>query len=89
MRLSVKGDRAARDPKLTLIGALGAIGAALIVINFARDPSSGVNPSAAPTMFWVSLAMFPAGFVLYYVSAAIRKRQGVDLGLAFKEIPPE
>jgi amino acid transporter len=76
-------------PKLTLIGILGAIGAALIVVNFARDPSSGVNPSAAPTMFWVSLAMFPAGFVLYYVSAAIRRRQGVDLGLAFKEIPPE
>jgi hypothetical protein len=76
-------------PKLTLIGILGAIGAALIVINFARDSSSGVNPSAAPTMFWVSLGMFPAGFVLYYISAAIRKRQGVDIGLAFKEIPPE
>ena len=46
-------------PKLTLIGVLGAIGAALIVINFARDESSGVNPSVAPTMFWISLAMFP------------------------------
>jgi amino acid transporter len=76
-------------PRLTLIGVLGAIAAALIVVNFARDPSSGVNPSAAPTMFWVSLAMFPAGVLLYYISAAVRKREGVDLGLAFKEIPPE
>ncbi len=40
-------------------------------------------------MFWVSLGMFPFGFALYYVSAAIRRRQGVDVALAFKEIPPE
>jgi len=76
-------------PRLTLIGILGAIGALLIVLNFARDPSSGVDPSHSPVMFWVSLAMFPAGFALYYVSAAIRRRQGINLGLAFREIPPE
>jgi hypothetical protein len=40
-------------------------------------------------MFWVSLGMFPLGFVLYYLSAAIRRRQGVNLDLAFREIPPE
>jgi amino acid transporter len=76
-------------PRLTLIGVLGAIAATLIVVNFARDPSSGVNPAHNGSMFWISLAMFPFGFVLYYVSAAVRRRQGVDLGLAFREIPPE
>lgn len=76
-------------PRLTLIGILGAIGALLIVLNFARDPSSGVDPNHGPVMFWVSLGMFPLGFVLYYVSAAIRRRQGVNLDLAFREIPPE
>ena len=76
-------------PRLTLIGVLGAVGALLIVLNFARDPSSGVDPNHSPVMFWVSLAMFPAGFVLYYVSAAIRRRSGINLGLAFREIPPE
>ena len=40
-------------------------------------------------MFWVTLAMFPAGFLLYYLSVAIRRRQGIQLGLAFREIPPE
>ena len=48
-----------------------------------------MNPSVAPTMFWISLAMFPFGLLLYYVSAAIRRRQGVDVRLATKEIPPE
>jgi basic amino acid/polyamine antiporter, APA family len=76
-------------PKLTAIGVLGAIAAALIAINFARDSSSGVNPAAATVMFWVSLGMFALGFALYYLSAAIRRRQGVDIALAFKEIPPE
>jgi amino acid transporter len=76
-------------PRLTVIGALGALGALLIVLNFARDPFSGVDPSASPVMFWVTLAMFPAGFGLYYLSLAIRRRQGIQLGLAFREIPPE
>lgn len=76
-------------PKLTVIGILGAIGATLIVVNFALDPFSGVNPEASPVMFWVTLAMFPLGIVIYYVSAAIRRSQGIDIALAYKEIPPE
>ena len=76
-------------PRLTVIGLLGVLGALLIVLNFARDPFSGVDPSASPVMFWVTLAMFPAGVGLYYLSVAIRRRQGIQLGLAFREIPPE
>ena len=75
-----------RIPKLTVLGLLGVIGALVIVWNFARDPSSGVDPSNHPGMFWFSLAFFPFGFVLYYVSVVIRRRQGIDLGLAFREI---
>jgi amino acid transporter len=51
--------------------------------------SSGVDVNASPVMFWVSIAMFPAGVLIYYLSGAIRRRQGIDLGLAFREIPPE
>jgi amino acid transporter len=76
-------------PKLTIIGILGTLGALLIVINFALDPFSGVNPVASPTMFWVSLAMFPLGFALYFVAKAIRKSQGIDISLAYKQIPPD
>ena len=78
-----------RLPKLTIIALLGALGALLIMINFARDPSSGVNVQASPVMFWVSIGMFPAGVALYYLSGAIRRHQGIDLSLAFREIPPE
>ncbi len=78
-----------RLPRLTIIALLGALGALLITINFARDPSSGVNVQASPVMFWVSIGMFPAGVALYYLSGAIRRHQGIDLSLAFREIPPE
>ena len=77
-------------PKLTVIGVLGAIGALLIVLNFARDPFSGVDPSASPVMFWVTLAMFPAGVAaLLPRPSRSGDRQGIELGLAFREIPPE
>ena len=78
-----------RLPKLTIIGLLGALGALLMVLNMARDPFSGVDVNASPVMFWVSIGMFPLGVLLYYLSGAIRRREGVDLGLAFREIPPE
>jgi amino acid transporter len=76
-------------PKLTIVAVLGVVAAVLIVWNFARDPFSGVHVTQSPGMFWFSLAMFPAGVLLYYVSAAVRRRQNIDLGLAFREIPPD
>jgi amino acid transporter len=76
-------------PRLTVVALLGAAAALFIVWNFARDPSSGVNPTASPGMFWTSLAFFPLGVLLYYVSRFVRRRQGIDLELAFREIPPD
>ena len=76
-------------PVLGVVGVLGAIGAFLMVANFARDPSSGVSISASPGMFWFSLALFPAGVIIYFVSRAIRRTQGFDIDLAYAEIPPD
>jgi amino acid transporter len=76
-------------PKLTIIAVLGVIGGLLIVINFTLDPFSGVNPQASPVMFWFTLAMFPVGFGLYYLAKAIRKSQGIDISLAYRQIPPD
>jgi amino acid transporter len=76
-------------PKLTIIAVLGVIGGLLIVINFTLDPFSGVSPQASPVMFWFTLAMFPVGFGLYYLAKAIRKSQGIDISLAYRQIPPD
>jgi amino acid transporter len=76
-------------PRLTVVGILGVIGALLVVLNFMRDPSSGVNPSSSPLSFWWSLALFPIGGAIYYISYGIRRGQGIDLSRAYKEIPPD
>ncbi|MGH2465504.1 MAG: hypothetical protein ACRDGI_08590, partial [Candidatus Limnocylindrales bacterium] len=76
-------------PVLGVVGVLGAIGAFLMVANFARDPNSGVSLSGSPGMFWFSLALFPAGVIIYFVSRAIRRTQGFDIDLAYAEIPPD
>ena len=78
-----------RIPVLSVVGVLGAIGALLMVANFARDPSSGVSISGSPGMFWFSLALFPIGVAIYFVSRAVRRRQGFDIDLAYAEIPPD
>lgn len=78
-----------RIPVLTIIGIAGAIGAFLIVANFARDPSSGVSIDGSPTMFWASLALFPIGAAIYFVARAIRRGQGYDIDLAYAELPPD
>lgn len=35
------------------------------------------------------IIVFLPGLIIYYIAKAIRKRQGIDLGLSFREIPPE
>ncbi|HVA84721.1 MAG TPA: amino acid permease, partial [Candidatus Saccharimonadales bacterium] len=78
-----------RIPVLSVVGVAGAIGALLMVANFARDPNSGVSISASPGMFWFSLALFPIGIAIYFISRALRRRQGFDIDLAYAEIPPD
>ena len=57
-------------PVLTIVGVLGAIGALLLVVNLVRDPGSGVNIDVNPGMFWGSIALFPIGIAIYFVSRA-------------------
>jgi amino acid transporter len=76
-------------PKITVIGVLGAIGAAFITWTMARDPSSGIDAAKNSIMFWFSIGLFPFGGLLYYIAKYVRRRQNVDITLAFQEIPPD
>jgi APA family basic amino acid/polyamine antiporter len=86
-------------PVMTLVGALALLGLLCVEISILSDPYSGVSlfPSTDAgagagipfAMLWVNLGIFALGFVVYFVTKWIRKAQGIDIGLAFKEIPPE
>jgi amino acid transporter len=80
--------RLAGVPVLSIIGVLSILGMGLIEYAYLNDPNSGISLQA-PTMILINVAVFLSGFAFYAVTRIVRARQGVDLGLAFAEIPPE
>jgi len=53
---------------------------------WATDPTFGVNN---PVSVWFFVIVYAAVIILYFIMRAIRKRQGIDIGLVYKEIPVE
>jgi len=39
-------------------------------------------------MLFLNFGVIPVGFLVYYIIRAVRKRQGINIDLAFMEIPP-
>jgi hypothetical protein len=80
--------RVAGVPVLSIAGGLSIVGMGVIEYAYLNDPNSGIS-FKAPAMILVNVAVLLSGFVFYAVTRFIRARQGVNLGLAFAEIPPE
>ncbi len=74
-------------PLLVIAGVIGFIGFGLITVLTIAYPQAGSPVTASNASFMGS--MFVLGALIYFVSRAVRKRNGVDLSLSFKEIPPE
>jgi uncharacterized membrane protein len=72
---------------ITILGAIGSIGFAAIVVVVAAFPQIGFPISPINIAFLILVFLF--GFVLYYAAKSYRKRQGIDIDLAYKQIPPE
>ena len=71
-------------PVISILGltttVLGAFGAYEVFI----------NPILGSSIGWQwALELFVVGIMIYYTSLFVRKRQGMDLRLVFKVIPPE
>jgi len=72
---------------ITLLGAIGAIGFATIVVFVAAFPIIGFPITLTNILFLI--VVFLAGGVLYYAAKFYRKRQGIDIDMAFRQLPPE
>lgn len=73
-------------PVVTWIGIASIIYLAVNLYYYLTVSALGANtpPSlAAVTVIWI------AGFPLFYIAKTYRRKKGVDIGLAYKEIPPE
>lgn len=80
--------RIGRIPVISAIGVLSFFGMSTIVWAYLNDPQSGISFST-PYMLYVNLGIAASGFAVYWAVRLIRAKQGVDVTLAFKEIPPE
>jgi amino acid transporter len=72
-------------PLVTVFGVLGAIWLSYFLFLYVTIPELGL---ASPVSMGFMAALFVGGIVLYYIVRAYRKSQGIDIDLAYKEIPP-
>jgi amino acid transporter len=74
-------------PIITIIGAIGFVYLAYVLYGALLTPAVFGPISAASVGFMVGVLVF--SIVLYYASVAYHRSKGIDISLAFKEIPPE
>jgi APA family basic amino acid/polyamine antiporter len=74
-------------PVVVIAGVIGLAGLAVITGFVVAFPQAG-SPVTPSNVGFMAL-MFVLGALVYFIGYAARKRQGMDISLAFKEIPPE
>jgi APA family basic amino acid/polyamine antiporter len=74
-------------PAITVTGGLATIFFWIVVYEMVINPAiaGSVTPLSAGSMIGVAII----AAVIYYASKAYWKSRGIDIGIAFKEIPPE
>jgi amino acid transporter len=73
-------------PLITIVGLLGAaLSFAMVIIGLTTKELGLVNTTARLLL----VGAFASGFVIYFGWRAVQARRGVDLSLAFKELPPD
>ena len=83
------GGRFAGIPVLSIVGVLALLGFSTAIAVLLWDEGSGASLSANPGKLWLALGVYAAAFAIYFTSQAIRRRQGIDLSLTYRELPPE
>jgi basic amino acid/polyamine antiporter, APA family len=74
-------------PVMTLLGIVNLTLFSLILYSSFDTPAFS-GPTGNRAIAFV-VGIYVVGFVLYFVSRAVRRQRGVDLDLLYKEIPPE
>ncbi len=74
-------------PVLSIVGGITAVGMAIFTMAVILFPQIGY-PVTAENLEFVG-AWFVLGMIIYYIALTLRKRQGIDIRLAFVQLPPE
>jgi len=76
-------------PLFTVVGGLALIGFGAAIAILLWDPGSGASLSDNPGKLELAVAVYVVAIAVYFISRAIRRRQGIDFELAYRELPPE
>ena len=75
-------------PVLSIISLIGALLMAWTGTSYFTNPDYMASFGITQTMIGFGVFVWVLAFAIYFVSRAYNKRRGVDLGIAFKQIPP-
>jgi len=76
-------------PLISLCGLLYFCFMAVVLYYFFTYPALGGRPELGTLSFYLPIGIFVFAIVYFVAIRAYRKRQGIDIDLAFKELPPE
>ncbi len=80
-------------PLIAVAGFVATVFIGLLLYGFFSNPGFLIyNPSSLTLTligYGVAFSLFIFGFAVYYVSNYVRRKEGIDLSLALREIPPE
>lgn len=77
--------RIGKLPVVSLIGAIGLAASLLYMGLYLTNPVFGANSNTSLIAIGLSIA---SGIAIYFIAKAYRKREGIDISLLFKEVPP-
>jgi amino acid transporter len=87
-----KNFKIAGIPVMPAAGAISAVFMAVMIWLLWEDPIAAgplFKPSKMPIEFWITLGAVAGGTAWYLWVKAYRKRQGINIALAFQQIPIE
>jgi hypothetical protein len=76
-------------PVVSIVGVLSLIASVIIAGILLRDPNSGTSWEFNRGTVLLAIGVFIAGLPIYYILRAVQAGRGVDVDLAYKEIPPD
>jgi amino acid transporter len=79
-------------PVMPAAGAISAVFMGVMFVLLWNDPNAAgplIHPSKMPVEAWITLGTAIAGAAWYIGAKRYRKRRGVDISLAFQQIPIE
>jgi basic amino acid/polyamine antiporter, APA family len=79
--------RVAGVPILTIVGTLALTGFGGAVAILLWDEGSGASLSKNPGKLELAIAVYVVGLIIWFVARAVRRSQGIDIDLSYRELP--